>query len=894
MTAYNSMRWLCLVFATLVFLSNRILALGDKDRKILLDVKINQSYSQRLILNGHLRMKHSSNRPICFYLPMKDENYHKLFNAQTKLALIGQRLIRSPPHYPQKFQIKFTNKQSYKFVTDFILQIQPINRAVELVFSVNYKTFNSIDSLILDHFHPIPLTECPSKDNLQTYSQFLDHRTEYEATIENPDSYTIAHPNITSIVGNSRKKLFRSKSLRLSFALLKNFNQLTDNINGIPITIFFQTNAFLKLRKTLLTSFQQLQNWLGSYPFAGLIIIETKRRYSSDMAGIITLNQARQKIFQNIQSKMLNWYHWAIVNQLCIQWFGTSIRADRPRDLWLLQGLNEFLTYKILQISAERFNLFNNFDANLGNLLLDFRQLQDLSATILRQESQSTILTNSHFISSKLKYQHPLLYIRHAISLRFLDYYLGEDVFKNIIKSLTTSFQFHKISPMDFASFLNRKMNFIHPLENFFSDWWFNGEWPDFELSDFSKQKLSDTSWIANIKVKQLASMRLPVSVRITDKKGDYRTTILKPSLTRSNTLTSEINTPNEPAIVELDPERHLYDSNRFNNTNQSGKLYFFPGSAKELKDDGYTLLWLPYPFRQAGENLSLGISAILFRYLNSNTNARLEMDPKDKKLGYKIYHHSYHPEDKIQYFFSIYHDYDNHRVLKMQASHIPIKEIQIGSSVNEKRIIGSPHTAHTTFSLIFNSKTSIMNCHQTLQSEAERSIFKRKDEFNYIRSYGVLSNKCQFKYFHLRQKMFRGRLNPQKSSTISTNVMFQPRDPSEAGLRIDQPDTPKVKNLMSMSTDISFPFSAPLPDSTFILKQHLQWKLFYDIAYALDRKTNFSSYGLGLIVPFGGDIANGGSLAISSFSFLLTLRSVVGDTVTKKPSILFDLTGEI
>src|SRR5690606_18402116 len=89
----------------------------------------------------------------------------------------------------------------------------------------------------------------------------------------------------------------------------------------------------------------------------------------------------------------------------------------------------------------------------------------------------------------------------------------------------------------------------------------------------------------------------------------------------RATFITSE-----EPIKAAVEPHGVVFDVDRFNNTTEGPGLQFFPGSARNLSDEDYTLFWLPYFFRRPSEPFAFGLHTRLMRYLHSHLYLRGEV----------------------------------------------------------------------------------------------------------------------------------------------------------------------------------------------------------------------------------------------------------------------------
>ena len=127
----------------------------------------------------------------------------------------------------------------------------------------------------------------------------------------------------------------------------------------------------------------------------------------------------------------------------------------------------------------------------------------------------------------------------------------------------------------------------------------------------------------------------------------------------------------------------------------------------------------------------------------------------------------------------------------------------------------------------------------------------------------------------------------------LPESAFFKPNELTEARLRIDQ-NLERTSNIYSITNDLSFPLFFPLPFDFLVLSRQLRWRIFFDMGKDLKQKKEYISSGTGFQLPLGGDLSGAGSLAFTKLSLLTVLYSRIGDKTVRKPTILFDFTGQL
>lgn len=681
-------------------------------------------------IRGSLEIKfHNFRHEVCVYLPLNARAENKSYLELNSLKLLNQNLA----HYtPLKGEIELRPSNNHR-MEEIQKNLWKITRKTPGDFRIQFRTHfeqqNTPNEVLFDQFHPEIVDECQNPEK----------RTALHYYVRTPKISGKLLIGRTGTMG-SRNEEWNIVTPRVSFGYLTGFRKFQTFIDKTPIEIFYQSRSFLKVIPTLVSSFEIQSDWLGAFPYPKLTVIESRSLHRLDIPGIITLNKARQSLFQSLQTKYLNWNHWAVINLLAAQWLGSAIKPDKPKDFWLIKGMTDFITLKTLQKHSKRWNLFNSYEFGISNFYLDYLQTQDLAASLLRQQTPNIRLTNLEYQTEvPLSSQPKLFYIRHAVALRFLSHELGDSRMKELCKAFVQANLFKSVSPTTFANSIRSQIQFNnHPKSILYlNEWWQKADWPDYRLDKVSFDEISNKQWLIKIQASQLSLLNLPVEAVIIDESGYKKRTKLLPQITNKRQLVAEVISNSPPKQILIDPDHKSYDSNRFNNLYGWPKILFFPGSANSISDDGYTVFWLPYPFRRPGEGFSLGLNTSLFRYLNSATSAKFELESNTSKMGYSITHQGKHPSLRLETLYSLDKNFDGHRNLLAQISrfYLPKNKLTLGVNLRERRIIGKKSTSHGTaaaFSILLVPLGE--PCSLNLRAESERTLPPLTKKFSYHR----------------------------------------------------------------------------------------------------------------------------------------------------------------
>ncbi len=696
------------------------------------------------------------------------------------------------------------------------------------------------------------------------------------------------------------------KARTYAFALGKHYLHRKFNVADTQVDVAYHSAGFDEIADTVARTVPIFSSMFGPYPYKSLAIVETTEVQRHGLPGIIAINRPAQAAFSHVQRDWLNWQHWIVALQIARQWFGGAIIAPTPDDDWLVTGMVEFATLEALSHHPTRFNLFNADSGGFRLLSFDYLQISEISAATLRRFAPFATLTDASFVTrDQAQQQHPFLFSKQAFALRQLKSFAGEPAFFGFLRSLTAHYLNGTLSPKEFHTFLSRLPSPFSPqlrrdLGTFLARWWTSEGWPDFALDDLRTESLPEGRWLSQVAVSQEGAVDFPPMVGVEDESHRVHYTRAEAGKTPDAAhWLANIVTPYKPMKAVVDPGHEAFDSNRFNNSSSGAGLQFFPGSAETLRDDAYTVVWLPYAFRRPGEPFSIGLQGALFRYIQGGAYAKVEVAPADKLGSVQIKQNFQYPSVAMSSEFLFDQNYDNDRLAEVAVQRSPLfagnPQISLAVKGRHRERTGEPLSSHETVALSTSMKPRGRSryCGYSLSAEIEHAPEALAHGFWYERKLGVVAGDCNLTArTNLAIRVFSGALYGQ--GEVPDAVLFKPTDLQEARLRMDQRGLARDKKLTVVGTDLMLPFYIPLPGDTMILARQMRWRLFYDYGRAYDERIDYRSAGWGFLLPFGGDLAGAGSLALTRLTVLAIAYTKVDGEVSRHPSIVFDVTGEL
>jgi hypothetical protein len=691
-----------------------------------------------------------------------------------------------------------------------------------------------------------------------------------------------------------------------AFALGRKFQHRKFQVGTTAVDVAFLTPGFDDIAETVQATLPTLEAMFGPYPHPTLAIVETSELQRHGLPGIIAINKPAQQIFGHAQKNWLNWRHWITTVQLARQWYGGAVVAESPDDEWLVTGTTEFATVEALSRDPKHYDLFASRDDGKPPFLsFDYLQVSEISAATLRRFSPFAALTDEHFVSRHTwNDQHALLFTKHAFALRQLKSFAGDSAFFAFLKNFTTHSLNDMVRPKDFQAYFGRMPSPFSPqarrdLGTYLSRWWQEEGWPDFQLEDMKTEPVAQGKHLTQVTATQGGAVDFPPLIGLEDEAGGRHVARAQPAKDRPEVWQADFVTAHPPAEALVDPEHEAFDSNRFNNSSAWPDVDFFPGGARTLRDDAYTILWFPYAFRRPGEPFSVGVQSALFRYIQGGAFARFESAPSEKKNAVEVRQAFQAPSLALTTDLTFSQNYDNDRLAELSVQRSPLfgGDPVFGMAVKtrHRERVGQPETQHETVALQLSMKPlgRSRSCSYNLGFEIEKAPEEWADDFAYERKFGVASGGCYLTpRTSLGVRVFAGSLYAE--GEVPEQALFKPTNLREARLILDQRGLTRSKKLTAIGTDLLLPFYLPLPRDSLILTRQMRWRLFYDYGHSYDLDVDYRSAGFGPVLPFGGDLAGAGSLALTKLSLLVIAYSHVDGEEPAKASVVFDFTGEL
>ncbi len=853
--------------------------------------------AQAPILQGSAIFSDLPGGATCLLLPVNDKTYFSRSRATSRFDEVASR---QPPRANQHGTIEVSSPSEAEILFDgTVLRIADVSirSSVTVSFRTKINQLSTADASphVLDGFYPLLLQSCPK--NLA--ESVANHRVQTTLAIDRLPGWQTITNGIQDESASDHRIFAERLRGEIALVMFQDSHRRQGRIGSLPVSYVSSDQEFSQLDQSVELAISGMITLFGDFPEPRLAVIETSETVRANLPGIVSIQRPKQSLFASLQNYWLNWSHWNLMTNLAAQWFGAAIRPASIDDSWMNHGIADFAAFYVLRKDGSRFNLFNKFQSGRSPVQFNYREIQDVSAALLQRQGFRTPLVGRDGKTS-IAYEetHPLAFVRHTFAVREIFDAIGAQAFETLMRDITSNLRDHSISPAAFMrAALDSSLQSASQAKlvtTTLEYWWQSALWPDLNLAKFEARSIGKNQYLATVNIEVTDGRHSPVEVQISDEAGRvYR------SRARSDgpgKMVAEVVTETRPEVAVIDPERLNYDRDRFNNSTEISSVQFLPGSANRLADDGYTIAWIPYPFKRPGEPFSLGVDAAILQYLHHSTALSGHFSFSDNRGGLRVRHMRAWADTPLK--VNLEAEQDRYLRRRSGASiYYPDVlaasfKVDLSASMRIQENVGLTNSRHAAFSssITISSKSRSARSRYQLGVDGEVAPSLLADDFSYQRLMvsGELSlSLTQLSAISIRG--FGGILSGEGS--MPPIAYFRPQDLSESRLRLDVPDAdaPLLSNIRSANVNVEGPIYLPLPDTTMMLTKQIRWRLFFDVGGPPDAWHSFRAAGAGIVSPFGGELVGVGSLAVTRLTIMAVLWKETPYRDSYAPSLLID-----
>ncbi|NOZ03896.1 MAG: M1 family metallopeptidase [FCB group bacterium] len=387
---------------------------------------------------------------------------------------------------------------------------------------------------------------------------------EYEVALTSPREYVVgtsAHLLNTDTLrnGSLKRKYSYPRAVSFSAVLSKRFRKRDLNISGIDISLLYTPGQAHNV-KNLISDLEDLLPYyteqFGPCPNDKLTIT---MGYSLNSRALSTAN------YIVLQENMDSFR--ALAHELAHQWFGNAINADESYETWLNESFAEYgvWLYKQSKLNEKNgrslkpeLNLFD-FWSDLRSMTTDdwirlvHNVIGDQALPPVYQPGKQTDWESQAYAYSR--------YIVGNHALQMLQSSIGDSLMQAIIRTYTRENTWKTVNTETFISVVQRLAGKMIA-DNFRLALTTNIR-PDIKITAVDVKKNSRRQWLTTVKTAYEGDWLLPVDIRVITAAGD---TIFRKQIRLTQQKTLHFTTSTPVVSVELDPDKKMFDSNRYNN----------------------------------------------------------------------------------------------------------------------------------------------------------------------------------------------------------------------------------------------------------------------------------------------------------------------------------------
>jgi hypothetical protein len=817
----------------------------------------------------------------CLYVPAHDQNLRDILLLESLKAGSPQETAGR-----QDLSFQWTDMGGIEHIGPALYRLPPNSKELKLKYMLSLGGWRDrpMAPRLLTLWHPILLKSCPDSSD-QTFAS-LWPKAKIDVHVATPNGWQFAAP------GEVQEEHWSYEGSSFSAVFFKQGNVGRYKIGNQTLLSVSKSKSFDQLIEVTKNAMDTFEKYTGTTPEPTLLLVETDDFEPVRTPGMVTLNTPQQPGMRYLQQEFTHWNVWQLTTLIAQQWFGMGCRAASVDDHWLVQGLADMLVYSMLSNDKKYFDLFSKAPDGKPYLNLNYRQAQDLAAASLSLLHPQTALMNSEGVSNHATQDRPFIaYIRNTHILRYLQWKLGNREFQRFLVAVSRQCSEESLQPRVLSALADSYRPGLGVLMN---RYWQSDDWPEAGLDGTF---VRDGKTFARVHYDN--DLLLPVDLWVTTKEGSKLVSFVEP-VSRDVEVPLEVS-EKDIVKIEINPSRAMFDKDRFNNKTGAPKIAFFPGAARGLEDDAYTIAWLPYPTQLPGEPFTLNLSFQTMAYLNSGITGGVRYQPETDVTGFSLVYMKAIPESSLTVIAKIGQDdghvEDGERRMDVTVKRKPIFSIlprMSGSArVRSKQMLGQADSLHyTTGFNVGSSSESGRACGHEEEIETEGTAYVPSGDFLYLRSFARVSAGCETRKIGFKIRGFYG--SSRAEGNVPRTALFRIQNLDEAHVRLDKPSLAGSLRMASFNIEASTPASLPLPESWFVLPRRSQFKLFFDAAKTMDPDHRVSVSGVGYSLPIGGDVAGKETVTLLKFSLNGIFYRKIDEKVNSKPGLLFDFSGAL
>lgn len=360
-----------------------------------------------------------------------------------------------------------------------------------------------------------------------------------------------------------------------------NIEEKTISINGqqirLEVTKHFEATAWTGAMEKLERSVKFLSEQIGAYPFPEAKVVLSKSALGSGMEyPMITIigSFSSEEVVDHL-----------IVHEIGHNWFYGALSTNERRYPWLDEGLTTYYDHKYHQKYYNR----DPYQINLPKFLNSGSKLSPLQSSVIALRTLGKSKRSDLHSEAYTGLEYGIaIYERPAMGFRFLEKYLGDELFSRCIKHYYEENKFSNPGPSDLQNSFESISK--KDLDWFFVDYIGSNSGPDYEITELRGRK---------IRLKNHQKIKVPFAISY-EVENQLRTEWFdgfegEKEIELASSDVIAVNLPTETNLLDVDPR---------NNLNRDVKIKFFSGIDNP---DQKQIFFQPYLGYNVHDGLMLG-----------------------------------------------------------------------------------------------------------------------------------------------------------------------------------------------------------------------------------------------------------------------------------------------
>ena len=416
-----------------------------------------------------------------------------------------------------------------------------------------------------------------------TLGEYYHDFSNYDITIDIPEGYTLASTGTQTIDGetvNCVAKNVTDFAWFVSDRFLKESQKIVIAGKEVQCQVYKNGNheSWDDALSHLKRSVEFFSDEVGSYPYPQASVVLSGYGNSGMEYPMITNIGARDDK-EHVDH--------LIAHEIGHNWFYAILATNERRHPWMDEGLTSFYDHKYHMLYYGH----DPYESDPPHFIRKGKTMSVLQSSIVERYRQNRLRPSSlHSDDYTLLDYGISLYERPANGFKFLEAYLGEDVFSNCIKAYYKNYKFSHPAPIDLESTFEKVSE--QDLSWFFEDYIQGATGPDFSI-----QNLNENSVV----VSNHSSCVSPCCIRF--KYSDSKT---KDIWIRPFVGLDTIFFEGGQEKASLIQDHVSIDINPNNDQGKSLKPHLLTGMDDPSK---HQIFWHPYLAYNTHDNLMLGIN---------------------------------------------------------------------------------------------------------------------------------------------------------------------------------------------------------------------------------------------------------------------------------------------